>query len=264
MTLNAGGGTFPYTITVNPATTTPTIINTAGGFTIGGMCGGTNYSFTIVDKNGCSGVQTKSLAAPPPLLANGSTQSITCFGACTGSAQVMPTGGNTGGYTVNWSSGATQTIAAGGTSSVTSLCATVSPITATVTDSKGCTAIYSSPVLQPASALTATQSQTNATCGGTCNASAQVNPSGGTPGYSYTWAPVGGNAALATALCGSNTPVPQNYTCTIMDLNNCVLIRTFSISQPNPLAIAPTLTNVTCNLGCNGAITPSVRWRHNH
>lgn len=254
MTLNVGGGTFPYTITVSPPTT-PSVINTAGGFTVGGMCGGTVYTFSIVDKNGCSGVQTKSLAAPPPLLANGSTQSITCFGACTGSAQVMPTGGNTGGYTVNWSTGATAAIGAGGTSSVTSLCATVSPITATVTDSKGCTAIYSSPVSQPASPLTATQSQTNATCGGTCNASAQVNASGGTPLYNYTWTPAPGGGQgtpLATAMCGSNVPAPTNYTVTIADANNCIITRTFAISQPPPLVIAPTFTNATCNGSCTG------------
>ncbi len=252
MTLNVGGGTFPYTITVNPATTTPTIINTAGGFTIGGMCGNTVYTFTIVDKNGCSGVATKTLAAPPPLVANGITQSITCFGACTGSAQVSPTGG-TPGFTINWSTGATAAIGAGGTASLTGLCATVSPISATVTDSKGCTTIYSSPLPQPASPLTATQSQTNVTCGSNCDASAQVNASGGTPGYTYLWAPVGGTTALASALCGSNTPAPTNYTVTISDVNLCVLTKTFAISQPPPITLTPTFTNAACNGTCNGS-----------
>lgn len=251
MTLSIAGGTPPYTITVNPVISPP-IFSAAGGFTIGNMCGNTVYTFTITDKNGCSGVSTKSLSPPPALVANGTTQSITCFGACTGSSQVTPTGG-TPGYTVNWSTGASVTIGSGGTSSLTSLCASVSPITATVTDLNGCKVTYSSTVLQPALPLTATQSQTNATCGGTCNASAQVTPSGGTAGYSFTWAPVGGNAALASALCGSSTPVPQNYTCSISDANNCVIVKTFSIGQPPPLLIAPTFTNASCNLLCNGA-----------
>lgn len=255
MTVNIIGPGPPYTVTVLPAISPP-IVSPGGGFTIGNMCGNLNYTFSIVDKNGCSGIQTLSLTAPPPLLANGSTQSITCFGACTGSAQVMPTGGNTGGYTVNWSNGTTQTITAGGTSSVTSLCATVSPITATVTDSKGCTAIYTSPVPQPAAPLTATQSQTNATCGGTCNATASVNVSGGTPGYSYTWTPAPGGGQgtpLATALCGSNVPAPPNYTVTIQDINQCIITRTFAITQPAPLVVAPTFTNAACNGTCNGA-----------
>ncbi|HWY11034.1 MAG TPA: gliding motility-associated C-terminal domain-containing protein [Bacteroidia bacterium] len=256
MTLNAGGGTFPYTITVNPATT-PSVINTAGGFTVGGMCGNITYTFTIIDKNGCSGKATKLLIPPPPLLAGGSTASITCFGACTGSTQVSPTGG-TPGFTVNWSTGSSVAIGVGGTSSLTSLCASVSPITATVTDAKGCTAIYSSPVLQPASALTATKSQTNVTCGGLCNASAQVNPSGGTPGYSFTWTPAPGagqGTSLASALCGSNVPAPTNYTVTIMDANQCSIIKTFAISQPPPITLTPTFTNALCNGTCNASAT---------
>lgn len=253
MTLSIAGGTPPYTITVSPAITGP-ITSAAGGFTIGGMCGNTIYTFTMTDKNGCQGISTKSLAPPPALLANGSTQSITCFGACTGSTQVSPTGG-TPGYTVNWSTGASVAIGAGGTSSLTSLCASVSPITATVTDANGCPATYSSAVLQPTAALTATQSQTNATCGGTCNATASVNVSGGTPGYSYTWTPTPGGGQgtpLATALCGSNVPAPPNYTVAIMDANQCVITKTFAITQPLPLNIAPTFTNASCNSLCNG------------
>ncbi len=253
MTLSIAGGVSPYTVTVNPPISGP--IFAAGGFTIGNMCGNVNYTFTITDKNGCSGTSIKKLIPPPQLFANGNTQSITCFGACTGSAQVSPTGG-TPGFTVNWSTGSSVAIGIGGTSSLTALCATVSPITATVTDANGCPAIYSSPVLQPATAFTAVKSQTNAACGGTCNASAQVTPSGGTPGYSYTWAPVGfvgQGTSLYSSLCGSNAPVPINYTVTIADANNCILIKTFNISQPLPLAIAPTAINAACNGTCNGS-----------
>lgn len=255
MTLSIAGGTAPYTITVNPPIAPP-IASAAGGFTIGNMCGNVNYTFTIVDKNGCSASPTKSLSPPPALIANGTTQSITCFGACTGSTQVTPTGG-TPGYTVNWSTGSSVAIGAGGTSSLTSLCASVSPVTATVTDTKGCVTTYSSPVLQPTAALTAVQSQTNATCGGTCNASAQVTPSGGTPGYSYTWAPSGSftgqGTPLYSSLCGSNVPVSPNYTVTIADANLCVITKTFAISQPQPLVVAPTFTNASCNTLCDGA-----------
>lgn len=253
MTLSIAGGTPPYTVTVNPPISGP-ILSAAGGFTIGNMCGNVNYTFTIVDKNGCSGSPTKSLSPPPALTANGITQSITCFGACTGSSQVTPAGG-TPGYTVNWSTGASVAIGVGGTSSLTALCASVSPITATVTDFNGCKVTYTSTVLQPTAALTATQSQTNVTCGGLCNASAQVNASGGTPGYSYTWSPAPGGGQgtpLATALCGSNTPAPANYTVTIRDINLCVLTKTFAISQPPPITLTPTFTNATCNGTCNG------------
>ncbi|MBP7808795.1 MAG: gliding motility-associated C-terminal domain-containing protein [Bacteroidia bacterium] len=253
MTLSIAGGVSPYTVTVNPPISPP--ILSAAGFTIGNMCGNINYTFTITDKNGCSGIATKSIAPPPQLVANGTTQSITCFGACTGSSQVTPTGG-TPGYTVNWSTGTSVAIGSGGTSSLTSLCASVSPITATITDANGCPATYSSTVLQPTAALTATQSQTNVTCGGLCNASASVNASGGTPGYTYTWSPAPGGGQgtpLASALCGSNVPSAANHTVTIMDLNQCVITRTFAITQPPPITLTPTFTNATCNATCNGS-----------
>jgi large repetitive protein len=247
------GGAGPYSATVTPTSTLtglPPITNT----TVGGMCSG-SHTITVRDNKGCITNSVTTVATPVVISPNGITASITCFGACTGSSQVTPTGGAAGGYTVNWSTGASATISAGGTSSITALCATVSPITATVTDVNNCKVTYTSAVLQPTSALTATQSQTNATCGGTCNAVASVTASGGTPGYTYSWSPIGGTLSIASALCGSVTPAPQNYTVIITDANGCTLPKTFTITEPKPLLLSPTFTNAACNGTCNGIAT---------
>jgi len=126
----------------------------------------------------------------------------------------VPTGG-TPGFTVNWSTGTSVAIGAGRYCVSTSLCATVSPITATVTDANGCPAIYSSPVLQPAAALTAITSQTNATCGNTCNAVASVTVSGVPQAPALLIIILGLLRVLLvevhqcnSTLCGSNTPFP--------------------------------------------------------
>lgn len=251
LTLVATGGTGPYTITVSPPVSPP--ITTAAGFTLGSLCGGL-YTFTITDANGCSGIVTKSVTAPAPISPALVTASINCFGQCTGSAQVTPSGGNAGGYTVTWTPpGTTVAIGAGGTSSVTSLCA--GNYTVRVADTKACFTQSVFTISQPATSITATTSQTNVTCGTLCNASASVSASGGSPGYTYNWTPAPGGGqgtSLATGLCGSLTPAPANYTVTVTDIKGCVITRTFAIVRPPTLTVTPTSTNATCNGTCNG------------
>lgn len=247
------GGTPPYSATV---TSTGQTFTTIAGANLTNLCATPpSYSINVVDSKGCVYSESLTMTAPTQIAPNALTTSITCFGQCTGAVQVTPTGGNPGSYTVSWSTGSSVTIGAGGTASLTSLCASVSPITATITDTKGCTTTTVLTITQPTSAVTATQSQTNVTCGGLCNASASVNVTGGTPGYTITWSPAPGGGqgtSLATGLCGSVVPAPANYTATINDSKGCTIVKTFSITQPPTLTVTPTFTNATCNGLCNG------------
>lgn len=248
------GGTPPYSATV---TSTGQTFTTAAGANLINLCATPpSYSINIVDSKGCTYSEPLAMTAPPQIAPNAITTSISCFGACTGSVTISPTGGNPGSYTVSWSTGSSVTIGAGGTTSLTSLCASVSPITATVTDTKGCKTTTVLTISQPATSVSATQTQTNVTCGGLCNGSASVSASGGSPGYTYTWSPAPGggqNTPLATGLCGSITPAPANYTVSIADSKGCTIVKTFSITQPPTLTVSPTFTNATCNGTCNGA-----------
>jgi large repetitive protein len=244
-----------YTITFTPPGTTLTNVPNGSPRSFTALCQGSK-TITMTDVNGCLTTSVVTLNEPPALVHNGTTASLTCNAACTGSAQVSPTGG-TPGYTVNWSTGATFAIGAGGTSSQTGLC--IGPITATVTDNKACPAIFTTTITQPP-ALTVTPTQTNATCGGTPNATASVTVLGGTPfpggSYTYTWSASPSTTNVASGLAGvTNTVTVPNYTVTITDANGCVRTQTFLILEPTPIAIASTQTNVTCFGGCNGIIT---------
>ncbi|WP_133147980.1 SprB repeat-containing protein, partial [Flavobacterium psychrophilum] len=64
----------------------------------------------------------------------------------------------------------------------------------------GCYIVKNFSITQPSAISTSTGSQTNLSCNGGTNGSASVTPSGGTPGYTYSWAPSGGTAATATGL----------------------------------------------------------------
>ena len=105
----------------------------------------------------------------------------------------------------------------------------------------------------PSAISTASASQTNVACNGGSNGSASVTPSGGTPGYTYSWLPSGGTAATATGLSAGS------YTVTVTDANGCTATRNFTITQPAPQAIpVTTVTQPTCAIA-TGTITVTVQ-----
>jgi gliding motility-associated-like protein len=228
-TVVPGGGTPGYSYSWAPSGGT--------GPTASGRCAGT-YTCTITDANGCVITKTFSITQPPALTTTGSQVNVTCNGSCNGSATTTGSGG-TSPYTYSWAP-------VGGTGTTASaLCA--GTYTCTVTDANGCTTTRTFTITQPP-ALTATQSQVNILCNGACTGSATVVPSGGTPGYSYSWAPSGGTGPTASSRCAGT------YTCTITDANGCSITKTFTITQPPALAATSTNTPATCG-GNNGSAT---------
>jgi gliding motility-associated-like protein len=224
---SVAGGTPGYTYLWQPGLqTTPSISN---------QCAGT-YTLTVTDLNGCTRQQTSVIVQPSPLNPNGSATMVTCFGACDGTASVAPTG-STPGYTFSWApSGAT-------TSSITNLCP--SSHTCTVTDANGCTQTYSVQITEPP-LLTAQNTVVNASCAGICDGSITTSASGGTPGYTYLWLPGLQTTPNISGLCAGS------YTLTVTDANGCTTSRTVTVSEPFPLSVNPTATNITCNAACNG------------
>jgi gliding motility-associated-like protein len=188
--------------------------------------------------NGFMGTYNMSACGPmqaicitSSLSVTSASTNITCNGACTGTASVTASGG-TSPYTYNW-------LPSGGTgSSAINLCA--GTYTCTITDAASGTTTASFNITQP-TAVTATQSQVNLSCNAVCNGSASVVASGGVPGYTYSWAPSGGNAATATGRCAGN------YTCTITDANGCPITKTFTITQPNAISASASSTPSGCS-----------------
>jgi hypothetical protein len=116
----------------------------------------------------------------------------------------------------------------------------------TVTDANICSVTKTFTITQP-SALTSIASQTNITCNGGSNGKASVSVSGGTGGYTYSWAPSGGTATTATGLATGN------YTCTMTDANSCTKTQTVNITQPSAIVTTSAVTNVLCNGGTGSA-----------
>ena len=227
-TVAPSGGTAPYTYAWAPT----------GGFaaTASGLSAGT-YTVTVLDANSCSTTRVYTITQPPALITTGSQVDATCA-ASNGSATVVAAGG-TPGYSYSWApSGGTAATASG---------LSAGTYTVTVLDAGGCSTTRSFTITSPP-ALTSSGSQTDATCGAS-NGSATVVPAGGTPGYTYAWAPSGGTASTATGLAAGA------YTVTVTDAAGCVTTRTFAINSAAGPSTTGVQTDVSCNGGTNGSAT---------
>ncbi len=229
-TATAGGGTTPYTYAWSPSGGNA---STATGLTA------QTYTITVTDANGCTATATVTVTQPTALTATTVMTPVLCFGGNTGTATVTA-GGGTPAYTYAWAP------SGGNAANATGL--TAGTYTVTVTDANGCTRTATIVVTQP-TALTATTTFIQSTCG-QANGSASVTVSGGTPAYTYAWAPSGGNAANATGL------IAGIYTVTITDANGCTLTATATVpSAASPVITVTGQTNVACFGGNNGSAT---------
>ena len=231
-TTTASGGTAPYTYSWAP---------TGGSAaTASGLAAGT-YTCTITDVNQCTTTNTVTITQPIALATTSTQTNILCNGGTTGSASVSVTGG-TPVYTYSWAP-------SGGTSATASNLS-AGNYTCTVRDANQCTTTKAITITQP-TALVTTSTQTNVTCFGLSNGSANITATGGTPTYTYSWSPTGGTTASAGNLSAGN------YTCTISDANQCISTKTVTISQPNALTVNITPLVNTIPSGNNGTFNAS-------
>ena len=80
-------------------------------------------------------------------------------------------------------------------------------------------------------------------CFGGSSGSISVSVMGGTSNYTYQW-------SNGSTLSQINNLSSGDYTVTITDANSCVLVDTFTVTQPNPI-------NVSISRGSNNANNPS-------
>lgn len=205
------------------------------------LCPG-DYFVQVVNNTGCLTVDTATVLAPDPILANLSTTPVSCFGTCDGTATVAPTGGQ-GPYTFSWSpepGGGQNTPAA------TGLCATNYSVT--ITDALGCSIVQDVLILGPAP-IDVVAVVEDASCNGVCDGSITLTPQGGTAPYTFLWTPAppnGPNGPVAEQLCAGQWQV------LVTDANGCDTLLTYTIAQPALLeAVLATVDN-TCHGDCLG------------
>lgn len=162
---------------------------------------------------------------------------VSCAGDNDGSATASASNGN-GNYTYTWTpgnlNGATQNNLAAGS------------YTVDVVDTDGCDGSVVVQIDEPAP-LNLTLSSTDATCG-VNDGTAEVNVSGGSGTYSYSWSPGGETTANINDLGAGS------YEVTVTDGNNCSETASVTVNSTN----APTITvesteDVSCFGGDDGS-----------
>lgn len=230
--VNANGGTSPYTYSWSTGSTNSSIL----GITIG------TYTVTVTDSKGCTTVKTITIAQPAAALSlsNNST-AVACFGNSSGSSIITANGG-TSPYSYNWSNGST-------TSGISNLAA--GTYTVTVTDANGCTSTSMSTISQPASPLSLSATSNNINCTGNSIGSVNVTPSGGTGPYTYQWS--NGSTQQNITNLSANT-----YTVIVTDANGCTETLSRAVTQPaGSLNVTNSVVNLLCFGDGNGSINVS-------
>ncbi|MBN4052355.1 PKD domain-containing protein, partial [Sphingobacteriaceae bacterium AH-315-L07] len=227
---NGGSPSFSYSWTNGDKT--PLISN---------LCTGT-YTGTVTDVNGCKATASTTITEPTAVVASITASNNTTggCGVCDGDATMGGVGG-TPPYTYFWSDGqATQ--------SATSLCA--GSYNAQVTDANFCFDVTSVNILDPIG-VNLSISQTNLVCFEECIGDATMNPTLGSPPYSYKWSD-GQTTQTISNLCAGT------YTGTLTDSKGCMAYSSVIILEPSE--IIPTITtanNATACGGCDGQLNIS-------
>jgi gliding motility-associated-like protein len=203
-----------------------------------------SYNVIITDSLGCADTATIFINEPLAVSLSASGIDVLCNGSTTGSATVVPSGGNGSPYTYVWDDASAQT-----TQTATGLGAGTYQVI--VTDQLGCTETVSVTITEP-TGMTTSFTSSDVLCNGGNDGSATVNVSGGVTPYTYSW-PLSGNTTATEGSLFAGT-----YTVEVTDANGCMVVDTVIISQPNPLTLAGITTDATCGLSDGSATaTPS-------
>ena len=231
--LTVSGGTNPYTYIWGGGAATQNRTNLTAG----------TYAVTVTDANGCSTTVSAVITQPIAALnAITAVNNVSCFGGANGTVTLSVTGGTTQ-YVYLWTGGAT-------TQNISNL--TAGNYTVTITDAKGCSAMASAIISQPANVLTVTAVTNNVACFGASNGSITLTTTGGTPNYTYDWS---GGITTKNRI----NLVAGNYSVTVTDSQGCSATSTASITQPSTaITTSATSTNVNCFGGSNGAVNLAV------
>lgn len=235
ITVAPTGGTGTYTFVWGPGAIVGQGTATASALLPGA------YTLSITDAAGCVynfNYLISNINGPTLVMAH---TSVSCNNACDGTATVTASGGAPG-YTYDWTPNATGD----GTPAITALCGPVTYSVA-VTDAAGCITLDTATIFNPV-LISPNQVVVNESCGGSCNGSITLSPTGGAGGYTYQFngSPSG---AAQTNLCAGS------YIFIVTDANGCDTTLTINITAPPTLTVSVATTNVLCNAACNGTAT---------
>ncbi len=234
VTVEGVGGVLPFEYSIDGGT-----YQSSGTFT--GLSEG-DYTVSVMDADGTTASMLVTITQPAsPLTISTSQDNVLCYGAATGAATAVASGG-TGPYSYLWDDPHSQT-----TATATGL--TSGTYTVTVTDANGCTDLVNVTINQP-DQIVAVITTTNVICNGGAEGTAKVTVTGGTGNYAYLWSTGETVDSIGGLIAG-------NYTLTVFD-DNCSVDVEYEITEPDAILIDPTTTSTRCPDSNDGSIALDV------
>lgn len=235
--LTVTGTTGPYTFTWSNTMNTEDITGLAAGI----------YSVTVTDTNGCSVSLTDTVTAPAPLIVNAGNDVAVCIGD---SVSLNATSTSVGNY--SWSPAAI--LSNPNSPDPYFIAMSSQQFVVTLSDINGCTGTDT--VVVTVSNLALGASITNTT---TCSATdgiINLNVTGGTSPYTYSWIGPAPFTATTEDLTGLGIGV---YSVTVTDNAGCSDTASFPVSEPSGITVVLDSTDTPDNCGAAiGAIYVSI------
>ncbi|MGM0649199.1 MAG: gliding motility-associated C-terminal domain-containing protein [Bacteroidota bacterium] len=200
-----------------------------------------NYYLTVADAHGCSFTESFEVTSPDPLEISISGEDATAYGASDGQIELEVNGG-TEPYTYNWSNGV---------STENNPDVPAGEYSVEVIDANGCTIETSITISEPLAPLGFSYTTENVSCHNGSNGAITLYPEGGTEPYTFTWSSGASLHYLTDLQAGT-------YICTLSDANDIEYVDSISITEPDPIALSYTSTDISCFGGNDGNIDISV------
>ncbi|MBR9920979.1 MAG: hypothetical protein GYB31_09080 [Bacteroidetes bacterium] len=196
--VTAQGGTPPYQFDWSNGESGPSINSLGAG----------NYQVTLTDQNNCTEIQQFTLENPEAIESELETQNPFCDGENSGMVTITP-GGGTPPYSISWADGSDLleriNLAAGNYSY-------------TLTDANDCSISESFELIEPP-VLEVELVEVTPSTQGNANGEIDVQLSGGTPPYTYSW--IGGDLTEPLETEDISDLAAGSYELEVTDANGC-------------------------------------------
>jgi len=232
---NIQGGTSPYNYTWSSQDTTATVEGLSGGL----------YTLAIADENACVLNDTITVIQPDPIVLNEVIQPPSCYGFSDGNIDIQPEGG-TAPYQFTWFD--SDFALASQNEDLDSVYTDVYQLE--ILDSNFCFYEVFIEVNEPDS-LSLDYTLNTTPCPGEATGVLELQTSGGTPEYFYTWSN------------GADTEIAENltsgiYHVDVFDSNGCSDSLNIEIPYVDPIEISFEKTNLSCIDQSDGSATAVV------
>ena len=193
---------------------------------------------------GCDVALPFTISGPPAIVSGGIVTDVTCYTGTDGQITLNPSGG-TGTFSFLWDTTTSVPIGSNQINSQNLNNLQPGTYTVTITDANGCDITQNFDVLEPDALTNDFINISNVTCFNLQDGSVTSQPDGGTPGYSFSWSPSGGNAAIANNLSAGT------YTLIVTDAKGCQGQFSVDVNEPDQI-IASTDANAFYGEDQNG------------